>query len=112
MDYPPFLVAFAGLVNSLVSRKPEEINGMKEDLMQLKGAYDGLEPTDRLDMVKHCKLEKMFRPDLRRLAFVLIHAKAGAVMKALVALGGQRKQGRAPAGFMEREIQDWLEAIE
>ena len=109
---PPNIYAFAGLLNSLVTRGSEMGAELETALATLKTDYDAMIVEDRASLVRHCQLEKLFRTDQRRL---VLHLQANIVphiTAALLKIGAVKKQGRAPVGYLERDLQEWLEAIE
>jgi len=109
---PPNIYAFAGLIDSLVSRADEMNKETADDLANFKRFYDKADKEQRADLVRHCQLERVYRADLKKIVFAVRHNIQEAVAKALTTLGAERKQGRAPAGYLERDLQEWVEAID
>ena len=110
--FPPHLVAFAGLLDAIVEKGEVTVGSSWKDVKFMKDEYDNFDTDHRIDMCKMCKNEKMFRTDLRKVSLVIVHPRCERLLEALVALGAQRKMGKAPAGYMERDLQEWLQAIE
>ena len=106
------LYAFGCLVKALVEDdiiiKAEVI----DDLKKIKEEYEAASIPDRGEIVRHCQLEKQFRPDLKRLVIALKHPLAHRVFEGLVATGAEKKRGKAPMGYLERDLQEWIEAME
>ena len=74
--------------------------------------YEAATIDARGQIVRHCQLEKVFRQDQRKLTICLHHTQAWAVLSALRAAGATAKIGKGPMGYMERDLQEWLEAME
>jgi hypothetical protein len=109
---PPHLYAFAGLMIALLKRG--ESLGAKnlKDLQALKDDYDLLELEQRGEAVRFCRVDKMWRQDMKRLSISVSEPRvAKVVAAALVQAGALRKQGRGPSTFMERELQEFMEAL-
>ena len=66
----------------------------------------------KADQVLYCRLERMYVPELSRVVF---SAERSGIRKfavsAMVQIGAVRKQGRAPRGALERELEDWLASL-
>ena len=54
----------------------------------------------------------MFRADLKKVTMVIHDPKGEYVLAAFRKLGATRKQGKALPGYMERDLQEWLQALE
>lgn len=64
------------------------------------------------DECRFCRVDKVYNPQLKRITLsVEATGMRRAVVTALTDVGGAVKQGRAPASYMERELQEWLEAV-
>ena len=61
-------------------------------------------------MVKHCRMTKMYKPEMKRIIFKVEDEQLGKAMAASLELeGAQRKVGRAPKGELQRQLSSWLE---
>ena len=67
---------------------------------------------EKHELVQFCRLDRTYAADKRRLTLaVRISELREALAGALTQLGAERRFGRAPPSFMERELQQWLEAM-
>ena len=112
VEGPPYLLCFAGLLKALASRGMEIGKKNQADITDYKQAFDGATLQGKVDMCKTCRLETMFKQDLRRLVFAVSPEASRMIGCALEQLGGERKLGKAPPSYLERELQDYLEALE
>ena len=67
---------------------------------------------EKTEVVRFCRISKMFDPNLRRLTLSI--PKPGlraAMLSGLEQTGAERKMGRAPAGAMEREMQAYVDGL-
>ena len=110
---PPHIYAAAGLINTICLMTKEQLGEISlNKLTELKKDYDQATITERSEMVRHCQLHTLFRQDRRKVTIVLRHQFAEEITKAMVLRGAEQKFGKAPAGYMERELQEWLLALE
>ena len=68
----------------------------------------------KLELIKICKIEKVYAADRKKLTWCLVDRPTlkRAVVKSMALIpGAQRKLGKGPQTFMERDLQQWLEAI-
>ena len=88
-----------------------EIAALEEHLR----AYGELDPEAKAQECKFFKLTKTFRTENCRITLAL-HGKAAEVrpivIKQLQKHGYDLKSGRAPASYMERDLQQWIEAMD
>ena len=108
----PHIYCFMALVESLVKRK--ETVGARNAKM-LKDFETKLMTKDieeKADLIKYCRVDRLYRCDQRKLMMCVQDEAISAVVSALVQLGGVRKQGRAPASWLERELQLYLQSLE
>ena len=59
-----------------------------------------------------CRVDKMY--DVKKVRITVVVRKEAmrqVLIQACVQVGMERKQGRAPASFMERELQAFLEGM-
>ena len=64
------------------------------------------------ETIQFCRLDKMYRADSKRITLATRNAEWRAtISKAMENVGWTRKFGRAPASFMERDVQQWLEVF-
>ena len=76
--------------------------------------YDDADLVEKGEMIRFCRLSKLYDQSKRRFTMCWgpgQEAVRRAVLKAMVEKGWERKQGRAPPSFMERELQAWLEVL-
>ena len=74
--------------------------------------FDTHSVEDRMEVVRMCKLDTTYDKKFKRITFVLRDDEwRRAIIGACVQTGMTRKQGKAPATFMERELQDYLEEL-
>ena len=67
-----------------------------------------------VEKVKLFKVSKVFDKEKRRLTFCLspgLEEQRKALVGCLEQLGWERKYGKAPPSHMERELQEFLEAL-
>lgn len=111
-DGPPHLVAFVGLVNSLVQKGPS-IGAM--NLQALDTYYKEVETmeTDQLaEQVRMCRQIKCFQANQTRLVLEVGRSPVRRVLlDSLKQIGFRLCVGRAPAGHLERELQNWLDVL-
>ena len=81
-------------------------------LKEYMSELEAMDIEQRCEAVKFCRLDKMYNQELRRITFCCVDPGARqAVLKAFDEAGAERKQGKAPASYMERELQEWVEAL-
>ena len=101
-----------GLLDSLIDRGLETGSKNLKELKMFKEKYEQMTVSQRCDLVKVCRAEKMWRSDAKKLMLAIRDPIIQVLLGALEQVGGERKQGRAPASYMERELQAYLEALE
>ena len=110
---PPHVYAAAGLINTVCTKPKEEVGeDLHPRLVELKEDYDRATIEDRCQMCKHCQLHTIYRQDNKKNTLVFRHRFAEDLIKAMVKRGAEQKFGKPPAGYMERELQEWLMALE
>ena len=111
---PPMAYIFAGLMRALIGRGEGIGTRNLEQLKEGMEAYDGEEMEDALEYIKMCRVEKTYLEGTRRLTFC-IRGKKDLKRAVIAALGqterSERKMGRPPPSFMERDLQGWLESM-
>ena len=109
---PPYIWAWAGLISSL-DKRGQVVGAMTaKKLKEYMTELEGMDIEQRCEAVKFCRLDKMYNQELRRITFCCSNGEArAAVLKAFDEVGAERKQGKAPASYMERELQEWVEAL-
>ncbi|CAK0903737.1 unnamed protein product [Prorocentrum cordatum] len=105
----PYIWAFAGLLAGLRERGDavgaQNAKGIV-DMMEWLDAH-GVE--DKMEMIRMCRLDKTYDKDKKRITFVLRDERwRQTVIACCVQAGMERKQGKAPASFMERELQEYV----
>ena len=110
---PPHIWAFGGLGTSLVklggrvgASTAEKIKGFMEE-------YDQMSVADKCEAVRYCRLSTTYKSTDRRITLCLApcHPVRHSLLKAMEELKWERKFGKAPKNFMERELQEWLEVL-
>ena len=111
---PPHVWTFGGLLGGLIE-KGDAVGG--QNLAVLKryyGEYDGLSTEEKCDMVRFCRLTKVFNKTQKRITICIRERHSDlrvAMLAALTQTDWSRKHGRAPPSHMERELQAWLEVL-
>ena len=109
---PPYLYAFGALVHWILEQSFAE-NADSQNWQQ----YSGMLISQRLEVVRMCKLAKLFRSDQRKL--VLAFGSGGEaqmlrrrILDVLCKIPNvEYKQGRPPAGHMERVLSQWVQEL-
>ena len=110
---PPHIYAMAGLMKAIVETKEAVGKKNMEEMNEVYTKYMGMKVEDRATMIRVCRTDKMWRADQRRLTLFLADQQISQlVVECLVQLGNTRKQGRAPATYLERELQEFVEALQ
>ena len=79
--------------------------------------YEKMSIADRHDLVKMCKCAKLFNEDQRKMVLTFGSGAEGQALRALALPlilavdGAEHKIGRAPRGYMERELENWLATV-
>ena len=74
--------------------------------------YLAKDTEEKTEVVKMCRMENLYRCDQRKLVMYMQDGVVKAVVSALIQLAGTRKRGHAPASWLERELQLYLESLE
>ena len=108
---PPYLTVF----NTMLPWLSEQDTGAKnkKEIADYVKENQELAVDDQLMFVRSCRLKRAYDPEQQKLVFAL---RSTAAMESLrkvlvdgfVQLGGSFKTGRAPAGGMERKLQEIL----
>ena len=99
-----------GLLLALTSRGTTVGAATAKALADAKQTLGSMEMEDRLETVKMCRVDKMYDATKKRITFNISDgALRKTIISALNQTGAVHKQ--APASFMEREMQDWLEKL-
>jgi hypothetical protein len=110
----PHLYVFGSLLMTIVS-----LNLNPAD-KTLQSDYEAMTMDQRSDVIRLCKLAKLFQPDQRKLALTFGNGPMGQRYKDRVLevlLGSGRREGwvyrpgRPPSGHMERLLGGWLAEI-
>lgn len=106
---PPYLYAWAGLVETLAAEDVGQANRVALQLQKYNHEWD----TDRLLLsVGSCRSKTMYDPTLTRVVVALrgeLEEARRILLASLVQVGGEHKMGRAPPGGLERAIQRALD---
>jgi hypothetical protein len=115
----PHVWIFGGCLTYVVSiiledKKKGPITPDQQVLVDFLAAYSDLSPEDKGQGIKFFKITKTYRSDVARITMAL-SGDLGAVRKGLVKEferhGFGIRSGRAPASYMERDLQRWLELM-
>ena len=107
---PPHLYIFAAMLTSM-----SEMEGvLASPLVGLLKKYSEMPTNDRSDIIKLCRVVKMYKEGERKVVFsfgttpldVELQMASHALPPSLETWSV--KVGRAPASHMERELGDWL----
>ena len=108
---PPNQYAFAGLMKALVERG-DGLGQYSAPMLELKEEFDKGSIEERARIVKHCQLEKVYKPEQKKLVLGVQHMQVPNLMAAIQMTGAEIKIGKGLMGYMERDLQEWLEALE
>ena len=109
---PPHLLCFAGFLKGLISEGEAVGKHNLKELTVFLAEYEARSVAERNQWVRFFKVDKMYKAEYKRVSFSIQHRVSEALVSAAVQAGGVRKVGRAPATFLERELQEFLEALE
>ena len=111
---PPFYYAFGGLLKALISKRGDLIgNSSKAMIEKYYNIMDGTDDfEEKAEIIQFCKLDKMYQEGKKRLTVSIRETELRkAISRALLECGADRRYGRAPPTFMERELQQWVETL-
>ena len=110
---PPHLLAFAGFLKGLLD-KGETTMGKQlfSSLTDFKQEFDNMDIYSRSRVVRLFKIDKMYQQDQRRVSMCIFGDIAKDIVEVTQLCTATLKIGRAPATFMERELQEFLEAMD
>ena len=111
---PPHIWTFGGLLSELVKKGPGVGLRTAGQLTECMDKYEAMGWEEKCDFVKFCRVSKVYKEDQRRLVISFGQEGGparGPILQALQETGWVRKHGRAPPGYMEREVQEWLELL-
>ncbi|CAK0794058.1 unnamed protein product, partial [Prorocentrum cordatum] len=108
---PPHIYAMGGLIKGLLTYGDSLGAQNHTDLATAWKEYDGYSVEQKCELILFCRQDKVFQKERRRITFATRDAKFRSILLACLSQVPQttRKYGRAPASFMEREIQTFLE---
>jgi hypothetical protein len=105
----PHLYIFGAVLAALA--KMEDATEEEKNCFQI---YEKLTLVQRGEVIKVCKLAKVYRETHKKLVFAWGVGPQAQLLRTLVVQklvsleGWELKQGKAPAGHLEREIASWL----
>ncbi|CAK0853370.1 unnamed protein product [Prorocentrum cordatum] len=110
---PPHIYAMGGLIKGLMTHGDSLGAQNHTDLATAWKEHDGYSVEQKCELILFCRQDKVFQKERRRITFATRDAKFRSILLACLSQVPQttRKYGRAPASFMEREIQTFLEAL-
>jgi len=103
---PPHIKVCSGILTAI--NKDGQAVGKKtaEAIVQYMKEYEGHSTEQKCDLVKLCKAEKMWKSSTQKIYISLADRELSSVLlKAMDEMGAERKQGRMPPTFRERELQ-------
>ena len=107
---PPGTAAFTGLLQALSERGSTVGAANAAGVANLKQTWDDMEPEGAFNLVPHCKLAKVYDPDLSRLELVISAAQHREHIRgALGQTVANRLLGQAPSGALERVLSAAIE---
>ena len=112
---PPHVYACPSCLGELTKHHRDQVGGKNCQVVEawLKELED-LPWKEVVEKVKLFKVSKVFDKEKRRLTFCLspdLVEQRKALVGCLEQLGWERKYGKAPPSHMERELQEFLEAL-
>ena len=106
---PSWIAAFKGLLQAL-SQRGGTVEAANAGVANLKQTWDDMEPEGAFDLVPHCKLAKVYDPELSCLELVIsVTQHREHIRGALGQTGANRLLGQAPSGAMERALSAVIE---
>jgi hypothetical protein len=103
---PPHLYIFGTMLN-WAGKESEALQTAFEK-------YQKMGITERAELIKLCKCSKLFDPEMKKMVLAFgpgpgAQECRAKLLQALVAIPeASHKIGKAPKGYMERELQNWL----
>ena len=116
----PWIYTFAGFVVGLLEDNSKVGEADRQSLAVLKDfykEYDVMPIAAKQEMIRFFKVRKTFKSEVVRvtLAFGIKNEKSektrSAFFQEMEVNNWTLKQGRAPASYMERDLQDWMESL-
>lgn len=110
---PPHIWVMGGLIQGLLQQGQAVGARTAEVLKEFSEDYTVWTIEERADKIAHCRVEKMFVADSRKITLAInrLGPVREAILQGLVQSGAVRKLGRAPRGALERNLEDMLKAI-
>ena len=112
---PPHTYAFLGFIAGLVKHHANELGGKNlGEVKELMTKMEALSWQEVAELVGIFRVSKVYDKDKRRLTITLaphLLAERKLISGCLDQLGWQKKEGKAPASHMERELQSFLEEL-
>jgi len=109
---PPFIWAFGGMLVGLLKMKDEMQAEVFDRLKLFADTYSDYTVKQKCELVRMCRVDRTFDSKTKRITMMLALPEARqVVIEAWDEVKITRKFGAAPATFLEREIQLWLEAL-
>ena len=112
---PPHLYTFAGTLGALAVQAKETPSAA--EAQGNLDTYSNKAMLDKSEIIKFCRLTPLFEKSKIRITMSFgVGMEAQACRNSLVKMlsateGFEYKAGRAPAGYMERELGQWLQAL-
>ena len=111
---PPHPWMWGGLIAALHAKGEAVGSRNAATLKEHNEALEGMTMVEKLEIIRICRLDKTYQDGFKRVSITIYGNEPLrlAILGAFEQSGATRKQGKAPASFMERDIQMWLEALE
>ena len=81
-------------------------------LTEFQTEYQHMDIYSSSRVVRLFKVDKMFQQDQKRVSMYIFGPIGKDLVEATTKAGATLKVGRAPASYMERELKEFLEAME
>lgn len=110
---PPHIYIYGGLLQALV-QEGEKIGALNHaTLVEHLKKYEDQPILEKAELVQWCRLDRTYRSDVKRITLSI--ERLGPARQALLAglrqVGADLRQGRAPRGALERDLEQWLAAL-
>lgn len=109
---PPHIVAFLGLLTALTQKGVAVGAANLQALENYLKETEGMDTEQMAEAVRHCRQVKCYQASQTRLVLEISRTPVRRqLIDALKQAGFKWCVGRAPAGHLERELQNWLDAL-
>ncbi|CAK0847697.1 unnamed protein product, partial [Prorocentrum cordatum] len=116
---PPHIYSLGGALKTYADVKPgtpgfSMPEPLHKELNTAFAEYDKWPMEQKCDLVLHCRVEKVFQRGMRKVTVAFRDPQFRIMMNKAFecAEGAEKKVGKAPPTFLERDLQEWLEGME